>query len=143
MDQPTEQLNAVMEERGLRPTRQRREVFDALLLRRDHPTATEVFLRVKSEMPTISLATVYNCLEALVDCGLVRQVNVDRSPTRYCPNLEDHGHFHCDRCGHVFDVDLEAVQSAPDRVWNLPPGYAITTQEVTLRGLCPTCTSHS
>ena len=89
---------------GLRLTPQRREVLDVLLKKRDHPTATEVFMRVKKHRASISLATVYNCLETLVDCGLVRQVNVDREPTRYCPNLEEHGHFICNKCGGVHDV---------------------------------------
>src|SRR5207302_7887500 len=50
---------------GLRMTDQRRAVYDALMGKRDHPTAVEVFMRVKTRMPTISLATVYNCLETL------------------------------------------------------------------------------
>jgi Ferric uptake regulator family len=55
---------------GIRLTKQREEVFGLLLQKRDHPTATEVFLRAKKHMPSISLATIYNCLEALVDRGL-------------------------------------------------------------------------
>ena len=39
-------------------------------------------------MPEISMATVYNCLDALVKCGLVRQVNLDRGATRFLP---EHG----------------------------------------------------
>ncbi len=57
---------------GHRLTPQRREVDDVLLADRDHPTATEVFLRAKKRMPPISLATVYNCLETLVSCGLAK-----------------------------------------------------------------------
>jgi len=62
----------------------------------DHPTATELFIRAKKRMPAISFWPRFtNCLETLVDCGLAKQVNVDREATRYCPNLEDHGHFIC------------------------------------------------
>jgi Fe2+ or Zn2+ uptake regulation protein len=65
---------------GIRLTRQREEVLAVLLQKRDHPTAVEVFMRSKKHMETISLATVYNCLEALVESGLVKQVNLDRAP---------------------------------------------------------------
>ncbi|MEX1118329.1 MAG: transcriptional repressor [Terrimicrobiaceae bacterium] len=123
---------------GHRLTPQRREVYDVLLSERDHPTATEVFIRAKQKMPTISLATVYNCLETLVDCGLAKQVNVEREATRYCPNLEEHGHFVCDRCSKVFDVTLAAGQSL-DRTWKLPKGFTVLRSEVTLRGLCNDC----
>ncbi|GAB4176311.1 MAG: hypothetical protein Fur0032_16250 [Terrimicrobiaceae bacterium] len=77
-----------MEHGGHRLTPQRREVYEVFLAGRDHPTAKEVFIRAKGRMPTISLATVYNCLETLLGSGLVRQVNVEREATRYCPNLE-------------------------------------------------------
>jgi Fur family peroxide stress response transcriptional regulator len=57
-------------------------------------------------MPDISHATVYNCLDALVQCGLVRLVQLERGATRYCPNMEEHCHYYCDECGAVFDVAL-------------------------------------
>ena len=123
---------------GHRLTPQRREVYDVLLGERDHPTATEVFLRAKQRMPTISLATVYNCLDTLVACGLVKQVNVEREATRYCPNLEEHGHFVCESCGKVQDVPL-AANGRIERVWNLPDGITLTHSDITLRGLCPAC----
>lgn len=123
---------------GLRLTPQRRQVFDVLLEERDHPTATEVFLRVKQQMPSISLATVYNCLETLVECGLVKQVNIDREPTRYCPNLKQHGHFVCSECGGVTDVEM-APSAGRNRAWKLPEGYSVTSVELNLRGICATC----
>lgn len=122
----------------LRDTPQRRHVYDQLLERRDHPTATEVFIRAKQSMPSISLATVYNSLETLVACGLVKQVHVDREPTRYCPNLQEHGHFICDQCGHVFDVDLASGHTMGGN-WNLPDGFTVTSYEVSLRGVCSSC----
>ncbi|HEY5893398.1 MAG TPA: transcriptional repressor [Chthoniobacterales bacterium] len=121
---------------GFRLTRQRREVYDALMEVRDHPTAAEVFIRVKHRMPSISLATVYNCLETLVQCGLVVQVNLERAPTRYCPNLREHGHFFCEQCGAVVDVDLSPGDSAR---WNIPEGFIVTHQEISLKGICKTC----
>ncbi len=123
---------------GHRLTPQRREVYNVLLEKRDHPTATEVFMRTKQRMPSISLATVYNCLETLVDCGLARQVNVEREATRYCPNLEDHGHFQCENCGQVFDVPLASKQPTQP-AWNLPKGFTVSHGEITLRGICTTC----
>src|ERR1041385_9100151 len=89
---------------GVRVTPQRQHVYDVLLQKRDHPTAEEVFIRAKREMPEISMATVYNCLDALVKCGLVRQLTLERGAARFCPNMEEHFHFYCDVCGGVFDI---------------------------------------
>ena len=118
---------------GLRSTPQREVVYDVLLKKRDHPTADEVYARVRSEKPTVSLATVYNCLEALVQCNLVRQVNFERGPTRYCPNLRPHAHFHDEQTGSTHDIDLPP--GVLDQVAAvLPPGYDATSVDITFRG---------
>ena len=123
---------------GFRLTRQRREVYDALLETRDHPSAVQVFNRVQRKMPTISLATVYNCLETLAQCGLVRQVTLDRGPSRFCANLHQHGHFVCTTCGQVHDMDLpDAAELA--KIWQVPGEYVVNQFEFSLRGLCPQC----
>src|SRR5512138_540644 len=90
--------------RGFRFTPQRDRVYAVLLEKLDHPTAEEVFIRAKGQMPEISMATVYNCLDALVTCGLVRQVMVERGATRFCPNMHEHSHFYCDSCNGIFDI---------------------------------------
>lgn len=120
--------------RGIRLTRQREEIFGILLRQPDHPTAADVYARAKEHMPTLSLATVYNGLEALVRSGLVKQVNLDRAPTRFCPNLQEHGHFFCEACGTVYDVEVTAPGT-----WKLPAGFVVSQAEVALKGWCPHC----
>ncbi len=118
---------------GLRSTPQREVVYGVLLKKRDHPTADEVFARVKAERPGISLATVYNCLEALVSCDLVRTVNFERSPTRYCPNLRPHAHFHDVQTGKTHDVDLPPQLLEQVRAV-LPRGFDANSVEIIFRG---------
>lgn len=129
---------------GHRLTPQRREVYNVLLEDRNHPTATEVFIKAKKRVPTISLATVYNCLETLVECGLAKQVNVEREATRYCPNLSEHGHFVCDSCGIVSDIPV-AKGGSLTQFLKVPTGFSVNHSEITLRGTCPACkkTTHT
>ena len=122
---------------GLRLTPQRRHVYEVLMEKQGHPTATEVFLRVQRRIPSISLATVYNCLETMVANGLVKAVHVDREPTRFCANLQEHGHFHCTVCGLISDIEFS--RSYGIKEWNLPEGFLVTQQDLTLRGLCAEC----
>ncbi|MBM3839711.1 MAG: transcriptional repressor [Verrucomicrobia bacterium] len=133
----THELNERLATSGLRFTAQRQHVYDVLLQTRDHPTAEEVFIRARQTIPDISIATVYNCLDALVKCNLVRQVNVDRGATRFCPNMEDHYHFCCDDCGHVYDIDPKQVDGLAQI--SLPKGFKLTRREISLKGLCPEC----
>ena len=127
-------ISELLAARGIRLTRQREKILAILLQQRDHPTASEVYERAKQKMPSISLATVYNSLEALARNGLLKQVNVDRAPTRFCANLEDHSHFFCERCGAIYDVEAAAAQ-----LGNLPPGFVVFHADVALKGLCSTC----
>ena len=129
----TDALSQRLADSGLRATPQREVVYNVLLKKRDHPTADEVYARVRSELPTISLATVYNCLETLVQCDLVRAVNFERGPTRYCPNLHPHAHFHDEHTGKTHDVDLPPGML--DKVKSvLPPGFDANSVEIIFRG---------
>lgn len=122
----------------IRMTKQRRVVYGVLTEELDHPTASEVFIRSKERMPGISLATVYNCLEALTQAGIVRQVNVDRDASRFCPNLVPHAHFFCSECNHVFDINLKRTANAVSP-WSLPEGSQVDDVEVSMKGRCPDC----
>ena len=129
----SEALAQRLSDSGLRSTPQREVIYSVLLNRRDHPTAEEVFARAKPEMPMISLATVYNCLETLVQCDLVKAVNFERGPTRYCPNLHPHAHFHDRETGAVHDVELppgliDQVKAV------LPEGFEASSVEIIFRG---------
>lgn len=118
---------------GLRATPQREIVYQVLQERRDHPTADEIFARVKAKMPTISLATVYNCLETLVQCELVKQVHFERESTRYCSNLVEHAHFIDTATGRIFDVPLSAANLSQLKD-ALPPGFTMDDVELSFRG---------
>ena len=120
---------------GFRFTSQRRHVYDVLLQKLDHPTAEDVFIRVKRRMPDISHATVYNCLDALVECGLVRQVQLQRGAARFCPNMEEHCHYYCDQCGAVFDVALPADAASMPR----PKGFKVDHYDIAAHGACAAC----
>ena len=132
----TEALTHRLAGSGLRATPQREVVYQALLERPDHPTADELFARVKTKMPTISLATVYNCLEALVQCELVKQVNFEREPTRYCSNLSEHAHFIDTATGQIIDIALSPASIAHLRE-ALPPGFTMGDIELNFRGTAP------
>jgi Fur family peroxide stress response transcriptional regulator len=133
-----ELLDNALEHNGQRATKQREHIYALLLEKRDHPTADEVYARAKSDMPTISLATVYNCLETLVETSLIRQVNFEREPTRYCPNLTQHAHFYCRESGEIVDIDLS------DKVISylmaaLPKEFSAKHIDIAYDGSCNHC----
>ena len=80
------------------------------------------------------MATVYNCLDALVECGLARQVTLERGATRFCPNMREHCHFYCDQCQSVFDIELATEPGIA-----LPSGYRAERYDIAIHGRCPAC----
>ncbi|MGF1450946.1 MAG: Fur family transcriptional regulator [Opitutales bacterium] len=100
-------LEQALEGKGLRSTRQRELVWAVLLNQRDHPTADEVYARSRAYSSSLSLATVYNCLETFAECGLVSKMTYDREPSRFCPKDEgEHAHFLDESTGRVYDIPL-------------------------------------
>lgn len=129
---------------GLRMTSQREHVYRTLLNETDHPTADDVYLRAKADMPEISIATVYNTLDALVKCGLIKQVNVERTATRYCSNMKEHCHFICEECGNIHDVDYK--KGKDELPLKIPRNLVATQVDISIRGHCSnplTCPNRS
>ena len=124
----------------VRLTPHRREVFEILQASTDHPTATDIFTRVKDRAPGISLATVYNCLEHLTGAGLIKQVHLERGQSRYCANLHEHVHFHCETCGKVIDAH-PAADFDPAKFWNLPAGTRVSRMDLAIHGTCSACSA--
>ena len=122
---------------GLRPTRQRVLVYETLAGQDDHPSAEVIYERARATMPTLSLATVYNCLESFAQAGLIRAIHIQRQSTRYCTVREEaphFAHFHCRRTGAVYDIVL------PDRVRRLleeelPEGMQPEDLEINFTGV--------
>jgi len=120
----------------MRWTPNRRAVYDILLTQRDHPTVAELYERVRRVSPKVSLATVYNNLQSLVEFGFVKQINFERESSRYCPNLNEHCHFQDAKSGEVIDVCFKPGVRWED-ILVLPAGVVIQDFDLTLRGIMP------
>lgn len=101
-----DKLQHSFSEHGLRCTRQRRAIFNALSTSRDHPTADDLYKLVKSKDDKLSLATVYNTLEAFCAAGLAYKLAGcgGNGSTRYDAGGSDHMHLRCRKTGQITDV---------------------------------------
>ena len=135
-----QELSSTLNNIGLRSTKQRLCVYDVILEKRDHPTADDIFLRVRKKLPKISFATVYNCLETFVECGLVKKINLDRTSSRYCPNLSPHAHFKCTASGAITDLPIcEETLSSLKSI--LPKGFTLAGFDLSFHGTTPSTTN--
>ena len=88
---------------GLKVTQQRIIVYSTILDMHNHPTAEQVYNRVKVVSPGISLATVYNILEIFVEKDLISKMFTNEGSMRYDPKTETHGHIYCTNTSEFLD----------------------------------------
>ena len=87
-----------------RTTRQLTVISAAIQGDHSHPSAEDIYLRVRKVLPHISLGTVYRNLQRLVDEGTIQMLFFGERVARYDPTLADHDHFICQQCGRVENV---------------------------------------
>lgn len=124
--------------KGASFTRQREVVYGYLSSVEHHPTAEEVFLAVKRELPRISLATVYKNLETLVGCGAASKLTYGDSAVRYDIRTDHHYHVRCLGCGMIRDVEPAAAVEV-GRIPGLPRGFRVEDFRLELVGYCRDC----
>ncbi len=139
----TQAMIADLRARGLRMTPQRLAIVEQFASDLTHPTAQELFDRLRPSFPTMSFATVYNTLDALARAGLSRTLRLGAA-ARFDPNTAPHHHAVCDRCGAIIDVDVTARDLAPDKsdaraLGHSAPGFAVSAVERVYRGTCGSC----
>ncbi len=132
-------LRRTLQENGHRYTDQRAAVFRLVASSRVHPTAEDVFLGVRTDVPGISLATVYNSLETLVNCGLAKKLTPPEGSARFCGRTEPHHHARCLACGSVSDVAGELGDSEIDTLLTQANGFHLVEYELELTGYCSDC----
>ncbi len=128
----SEKLNRL----GLKATPQRLAILEFLDGNRSHPSAEEIYKELKATYPSLSLATVYGTVETLAKAGELQELNIDPGRKRFDPNPIPHGHFFCQNCQRVYDIELDLPRlDVPGELGE----FLAESYSVNLYGLCPGC----
>jgi len=133
-----DELKTRCREAGIPLTQHRIEIYRVLLSTNEHPSPDMIYHRLKDNLPTLSLATVYNNLGILDRLGLVKKINPLSNEARYDSDLSSHNHFICISCNTVEDIDSVEVNSfdIPD----LPnTEHIILEKSIEFVGICKKC----
>lgn len=130
-----------MAEKKFRMTEQRRIIFDELKNTYEHPSASDVYEKVKQRMPHISLGTVYRNLEILSSRGIIRKLEMVSGQRRFDAGVHSHSHIRCISCGRVDDIPSDAHTSFGPVISDVikTSGYAEVGCKVNFYGTCPEC----
>lgn len=122
---------ARLEAHGIRPTAQRMAIASYVLHTARHPSAEEVWTKVRAAFPMVSRATVYNTLNLLVDRGLLQALVLTEGQVVFDPNVERHHHFIDEDTGEIYDLPWRTLTVS--RV-NQLEGFDVHDYQVLLRG---------
>jgi Fur family peroxide stress response transcriptional regulator len=104
-----------------------------------HPTADQIYAKVREDLPNVSLGTVYRNLQKLVRDGKLQVLPLGRSQ-HFDPLTQHHQHFICERCNRVYDVFVEPEQEITPT--KLPhEGFTVTSHQLSFYGTCKDCSA--
>ncbi len=86
-------LKKLFAEKGLKMTIQRVAILEYLMKTKTHPSAEMIYEHIRKKYPTITLSTVYNTLETLVNKGIIKKIPTFSGISRYDADLEPHIHI--------------------------------------------------
>ncbi len=127
----------------MRQTRQRAVIIEELMKLRTHPSADELYERVRKRLPRVSMGTVYRNLETLSREGTIRRLELGGSLRRFDGDMNEHHHIRCIRCGRINDLPGGREPTKYDKDIVKGTGYRVLERRVEFVGVCPTCRKKS
>jgi Fur family peroxide stress response transcriptional regulator len=137
-----DELIATLRARDFRLTPQRVELVRLIAASEGHPSASQLYAKIRIQFPTMSQATVYKTLALLKEMNQVLEIDL-RDDSRYDGNRPDpHPHLICMKCNKIVDGDLELDLSSIRKLEETS-GYQIVRPQIAFYGLCPKCRADS
>ena len=142
MDDPQARLDELiirLREQGSRLTPQRMAVLQVLATSDNHPSAEQIYQRVRADFPMISRATIYKTMTLLKEMAEALELDFGDSGSRYDGNRPDpHPHVICVECQNIFDLDLEGIDWLVGQVRGAS-GFRVVSHRLDFYGVCPQC----
>lgn len=121
-------------------TRQRQVILEVLREKNNHPSADELYERVRTRLPRISLGTVYRNLEVLCELGQIQKLELSGSLKRFDGTPHKHYHIRCLRCDRVDDAPVAPLNRIEDELYGATV-FEIISHNLEFTGYCPDCTA--
>lgn len=125
----------LLKEKDIRPSVQRIRVLEYLQNSDNHPTVDNIYNYLVNEIPTLSKTTVYNILKLFSEKNVARAVRIGNNEARYDGNTSIHGHFKCNKCGNIYDFNINMKEfkfTGLDK-------FKINEHHIYLKGICKNC----
>ncbi|MDR1198185.1 MAG: transcriptional repressor [Prevotellaceae bacterium] len=133
-------FTSYLERKGYRKTHERFDVLHEIYSIRGHFDVESLYGKMKTKKYAISIATVYNTIELLLECNLIKKHQFGENTSRYEKSFRggNHDHLICTACGEVVEFWDPAVKEIQDAV-TVSTGFEVNYHVLYFYGLCPKC----
>ncbi len=133
-------FSAYLEKKALRKTNERFLILDEIYSRTDHFEAESLYNDILKKNFNISRATVYNTLELLISCDLIKKHQFGKNLAQYEKSYgyKQHDHIICVDCKKVVefcDPRIQQIKSMMGELLN----FKITHHSLNMYGVCGSC----
>ncbi len=121
---------------SLKSTFQREKILEYIMSRNEHPTADMIYRYMKTLSPSISRTTIYNTVKSLNKTNLIKAIKfLGKDEIRYESRIDAHHHFLCEKCGKIYDLEIECKNFAKKNI----DGHKIKNVCAYFSGICKKC----
>ncbi len=132
----TSNITKLLKEYELKVTPQRMCIVEELM-NNGHLSIEELYEKIREKFPSLSLATVYKNIHAMMDKNFIKEVKIPNLKSKFELAKEDHAHIICKFCGRVEDININS-KAIINEVENKSL-YKIDETELIFSGICPIC----
>ncbi len=126
----------LLKEYDLKVTPQRVAIVEELYIN-GHMNIDDLYKKLLSKFPSISLATIYKNVNAMIEKVFLNEVKIPNAKSVYELVKEEHSHLVCSSCGKIEDIELDTSSLLKEAISS--KNYTIKETSVVFTGICPNC----
>ena len=128
--------SGLLKEYDLKVTPQRVAIVEELYTN-GHMNIDDLYKKLLSKFPSVSLATIYKNINAMVEKVFLSEVKIPNAKSVYELVKAEHAHLVCSSCGHIEDIVLDVSTIFSEASQN--SGFKLDSTDIVLSGTCPKC----
>ncbi len=142
MAHPNKRFETIIQklrDNGHKITPQRLAIVKILASSKGHPSVEDIHDQIKTDFPTMSLATVYRNIVLIKSLGEVLELGFPDGSNRYDGNKPfPHPHVICIKCKKIVDPDLDSLDNMRKEV-AVETEFKILNHRLDFFGICSNC----